>query len=181
MLEAGVVAGLRLAGDDPVLGVSVARGRGAAAVEVDDGADLGDAALLRGGHGRWGRCGAREVGSPIRRSCPAAMAASRVGPGNAASDGPHTGRGQVAVDLDGGLAHGHAVEGDLLLGVAAGSLGAGGFRRVCATRGIGSGIDEGLELGGVENGRFAIRRRERGGGLDGGRSQSGSRWPGRLK
>ena len=69
-----------------------------------------------------------------------AMRASKSRAGEGASEGPHTGGRQVAVDLDRGLAHGDAVEGDLRFGVVGTGAGSGGLR----DGGDGQRIDEGL-------------------------------------
>ncbi|MGA7313226.1 MAG: hypothetical protein WBX22_04565 [Silvibacterium sp.] len=61
------------------------------------------------------------------------------------------------MDFDGRFGNGEAVEGDLLFGVAAWNASG------CRTGSVGSGdsgdgqrVDEGLERGGVENGRFGF-------------------------
>ena len=118
---------------DPFLGVSVTRGRGAAAVEVDDGADVGDVAA----------CSVEGVVDGEDVACGKAVlplddhaygdGCLKSGSGEAASDGPHAGRVQVAVDINPRFSNGEAVEGDLLFGIAAWNVSG------CRTGSVGSG------------------------------------------
>jgi hypothetical protein len=143
VLEGGIVARLGMTWEGPLVGVSIAGRGGASAVEVNDGPHIGNVVT----------CPVESVIDRKEMACwqtilPLDDHAAGTGcferwAGKTSADGPHVGRGQVAVNVNGGLRDGKTVERNLGTGVVRIRKATNRLRY----RGNEQRVDEGMERG----------------------------------